>query len=119
MTVTNDSKHQDYLKAFFDVSDIFFQLSHRAKRKGRPQKYSDALILKLMLLMHLCCLDGETHLLRHIQRHYQQWFPVLPSQSRLWHRIRQGLSLAEQFRQYLPRICNHLYEVAFFVISNN
>lgn len=89
--MNNDSKHQDYLTALFAVVDQFFKLRQQPQCQGRPKKYSDALILKLMLLMHLCRLDGETHLLRHVQRHYQQWFPILPSQSRLWHRIRQGL----------------------------
>ena len=108
--MNNDSKYQDYLTALFALVDSFFQLRQQPQARGRPKKYSDALILKLMLLMHLCRLDGETHLLRHVQRHYQQWFPMLPSQSRLWHRIRQGLLIAEQFRQHLLSGFGHLYE---------
>ena len=108
--MNNDSKHQDYLKALLGVVDCFFNNHQQSKVRGRPKKYSDAVILKLMLLMHLCRLDGETHLLRHVKRHYQQWFPILPSQSRLWHRIREGLLIAEEFRQHLLRIFGHLYE---------
>jgi hypothetical protein len=87
--MNNDSKYQDYLTALFALVDSFFKLRPQTQGQGRPKKYSDALILKLMLLMHLCRLDGETlrrsrglllaHLLRHVQRHYQQWFPICVS----------------------------------------
>jgi len=107
--MNNDNTHSGYLKALLDVVDCFFK--HRQKnQRGRPKKYSDALILKLMLLMHLCRLDGETHLLRHVKRYYAKWFPLLPDQSRLWHRIRELLPTAEAFRQHLLRIFGHLYE---------
>jgi len=80
--MNNNSTHEDYLTALFGIVDSFFKLRQQPQGKGRPKKYSDALILKLMLLMHLCRLDGETPLLRHVQRHYPKWFPILPSQSR-------------------------------------
>jgi len=109
--MNNDSKHQDYLTTLLGVVDCFFKnRQQQSQGKGRPKKYSDAVIFKLMLLMHLCRLDGETHLLRHVKRHYRPWFPILPSQSRLWHRIREGLLIAEQFRQHLLRVFGHLYE---------
>ena len=87
----NDNTHQGYLEALLGVVDCFFTHQQKPKGPGRPQKYSDALILKLMLLMHLCRLDGETHVLRHVKRYYHDWFPILPDQSRLWHRIREIL----------------------------
>lgn len=108
--MNNDNRHHEYLEALFNVVDAFFQLRMKPTTRGRPKKYSDALILKLMLLMHLCRLEGETHLLRHVKRYYTEWFPVLPDQSRLWHRIRQLLVTAEEFRRHLLRILDAAYE---------
>jgi len=36
--------------------------------------------------------------------------PYLTFTDRLWHRIREGLLIAEEFRQHLLRIFGHLYE---------
>lgn len=68
---------------------------------GRRKTYSDAVILKLDMLMHLTGKRGETEILREVQRHYAAFFPHLPSQSRLWHRLCEAVPLIERFRQAL------------------
>ena len=48
----NDTKHDEYLEALFNVVDTFFRIRTKTTppKSGRPKKYSDALILKLMFL---------------------------------------------------------------------
>jgi len=68
---------------------------------GRHKTYSDAVILKLDMLMHLTGKRGETEILREVKRHYLQFFPQVPQQPRLWHRLNAAVPLIEKFRRHL------------------
>ena len=85
----------------FAVIDQFCGQLPPRQGAGRRKTYSDATILKLDMLMHLTGKRGETEILREVKRHYAHYFEALPNQARLWHRIREGLWLIEQFRGYL------------------
>jgi hypothetical protein len=85
----------------FAVIDRFCECLPAQTGPGRRKSYSDHIILKIDMLMHLTGKRGETEILREIKRHYREYFDRLPGQSRLWHRIRQALPLIERFRRYL------------------
>jgi len=91
-------RHDRLCQLLFAVVDQFCAQFAPPTGPGRPKTYSDSLILKLDLLMHLTGKRGETEILREVERHYRPYFPVVPSQSRLWHRIHDALPLLEQFR---------------------
>ncbi len=90
--------HQRLCQLLFGIVDQFCARQPTRRGPGRPPTYPDSTILKLTLLMHLTGKRGETEILREAQRHYQDYFPALPCQSRLWHRIHQALPLLERFR---------------------
>lgn len=85
----------------FATIDQFCARQPHRTGPGRPKTYSDATILKLDVLMHLTGKNGETEILREVERHYRTDFDALPDQVRLWHRIRAALPLLEQFRREL------------------
>jgi hypothetical protein len=93
--------HEHLCYLLFSIVDHFCAQLPPRQGPGRHPTYSSALILKLDLLMHLTGKDGETEILREAARHYRTFFPVLPDQSRLWHRIRAEVSLLERFRRHL------------------
>jgi hypothetical protein len=87
--MSNSILHQRACQVLFrEVETFCKRYPRRKKRAGRTPAYSDALILKLVLLTHLSGLKGETAILRHAGRHYRFYLGRLPSQSRLWMRWR-------------------------------
>jgi hypothetical protein len=86
---------------FSEVEGFCKRHPRRKKRAGRPAKYTDSLILKLVLLAYLSGLKGETAILRHAERHYWMYLGPLPSQSRLWVRWRDMSGYIEMFRRFL------------------
>jgi hypothetical protein len=92
---------QKLCELLFAIIDFFCAQLPAQTGPGRRKTYSDRTILKIDMLMHLTGKRGETEILREIKRHYRAYFEQLPGQGRLWHRIRQGLPLIEQFRQHL------------------
>jgi len=86
---------------FCEVEGFCKRHPRRKKRAGRPAKYPDSLILKLVLLAYLSGLKGETAILRHAERHYWMYLGSLPSQSRLWVRWRDMSGYIEMFRRFL------------------
>lgn len=93
--------YQKLVQLLFAIIDHFCTQQEPRRKPGPQPTYSDSTIIKLDMLMHLTGKKGETEILREAQRHYRAYFPQLPDQSRLWHRIRQALPLIEQFRQHL------------------
>jgi hypothetical protein len=94
--------HQKACQVLFREVETFCKRHPRhKKRAGRRPDYSDALILKLVLLANLCGLKGETAILRHAERHYRFYLGRLPSQSRLWVRWRDMSSYIVAFRVHL------------------
>lgn len=94
--------HQRACQVLFGEVERFCKRHPRRKRRaGRPAKYSDSLILKLVLLANLSGLKGETAILRHAERHYWMYLGPLPSQSRLWIRWRDMSGYIEEFRRFL------------------
>jgi hypothetical protein len=94
--------HQRACQVLFRETERFCECHPRSKKRaGRPVTYSDSLILKLVLLTHLCGLKGETAILRHAERHYRFYFGRLPSQSRLWVRSRDMSDYILAFQSYL------------------
>lgn len=94
--------HQRACQVLFREVEMFCKRHpRRKKRAGRTPTYSDALILKLVLLANLCGLRGETAILRHAARHYRFYLRHLPSQSRLWVRWRDMGGYIVEFRLYL------------------
>jgi hypothetical protein len=59
------------------------------------------MVIKMDLLGRLSGIKGETELLRHLERHYDWLFPLLPSQSWLWRRLQQVIAKIEMFRRRL------------------
>jgi hypothetical protein len=103
--------HDSLCQLLFAVIDEFCdQLPEARTGPGRPKTYVDRVILKLDMLMHLTGKRGETEILREAKRHYRAYFDKLPGQSRLWHRIHEGLPLIEQFRRYLKTRLGVAYE---------
>lgn len=94
-------QHHKLVELMFAIIDHFCNLQPEMIKPGRKKTYSDRLILKLDMLMHLTGKKGETEILREAKRHYQTYFPKLPGQGRLWHRIREALPLIERFRRHL------------------
>ena len=92
---------QELVKLMFGLIDDFCRRQPKGKGPGRPKTYTDAVILRLDMLMHLTGKRGETEILREVKRHYRQYFPQLPAQPRLWYRIRDALPLIEAFRRHL------------------
>ena len=86
---------------FSEVEGFCKRHPRRKKRAGRPPKYPDSLILKLVLLAYLSGVKGETAILRHAERHYWMYLGPLPSQSRLWIRWRDMSGYIEMFRRFL------------------
>jgi hypothetical protein len=93
--------HERLCQLLFAVVEQFCAQLPPPSGPGRRPTYPHSDILKLDMLMHLTGKHGETEILREVQRHYRHYFPQLPGQSRLWHRLRQGLPLIERFRQHL------------------
>jgi hypothetical protein len=94
--------HQRACQVLFgEVEKYCAHHPRRKKRAGRTPTYSDALILKLVLLTHLSGLKGETAILRHAGRHYRFYLGRLPSQSRLWVRWRDMGGYIAAFQLHL------------------
>lgn len=94
--------HQRACQVLFREVEIFCSRHPRIKKRaGRTATYSDALILKLVLLANLCGLKGETAILRHVARHYRFYLGQLPSQSRLWLRWRDMSGYIVTFQRHL------------------
>jgi hypothetical protein len=90
--------HDHLCRLLFAVIDQFCERLPKRTSPGRLKTYPDSTILKLDMLMHLSGKRGETEILREIERHYRAYFPQVPKQPRLWHRIREALPLIERFR---------------------
>ena len=99
--------HARLCELLFAIVDRFCAQQPQPCGPGHPKTYTDNLILKLDMLMHLTGKRGETEILREAERHYRSYFPSLPKQPRLWHRLRQALPLIEQFRCCLRKGSNH------------
>lgn len=84
-----------------EVIDEFCPPPPEHKGAGRPVTFSDNMVLKMDLLGRLSGIKGETELLRHLERHYDWLFPLLPSQSWLWRRLQQVTAKIETFRRHL------------------
>ena len=94
--------HQKACQVLFREVETFCKRHPRhKKRAGRTATYSDALIIKLVLLANLCGLKGETAILRNAERHYRFYLRRLPSQSRLWVRWRDMSAYIVEFRVHL------------------
>lgn len=93
--------HEQLCQLLFAVVEQFCASLSPPSGPGRRPTYANGDILKLDMLMHLTGKHGETEILREVKRHYCRYFNQLPSQSRLWHRLRQALPLIERFRQHL------------------
>lgn len=91
--------HEKLTELTFAIIDLFCTKVPEQNRRGRKKTYSDKVILKLDMLMHLTGKRGETEILREAKRHYHQYFDKLPDQSRLWYRIREAMPLIERFRR--------------------
>lgn len=102
--------HERLCQLLFAVIDEFCARLAVRTGPGRRQTYSENTILRLDLLMHLTGKRGETEILREAERHYRDYFPQLPSQSRLWHRIHDALALIEHFRGWLRECLGIAYE---------
>lgn len=101
MQADEELQYHKLVELMFAIIDHFCHLQATSAKPGRKKTYSDRLILKLDMLMHLTGKRGETEILREAKRHYQAYFPKLPGQGRLWHRIREALPLIEQLRRHL------------------
>jgi hypothetical protein len=100
--MSNRILHQRACQVLFGEVEKFCKHHPRRKRRaGRTPTYSDALILKLVLLTHLSGLKGETAILRHAGRHYRFYLGRLPSQSRLWLRWRDMSGYIAAFQLHL------------------
>lgn len=97
----NGYEHEELVELLFGIIDEFCDQVPERSGPGRKKSYSDSMILKIDMLMHLTGKRGETEILREIKRHYKRYFAALPGQSRLWHRIRGALPLIERFRRFL------------------
>lgn len=97
------SQHQQRVDLLCQIVDEFCPGSEPETELGvgRPETFSDNLILKIEMIGRLSGIKGETELLRHMERHYQWLFPKLPTQSWLWRRLRTLMPKIETFRQTL------------------
>lgn len=102
--------HDGLVRLLCAVIDQFCDHQPVPSGPGRRLTYTHNLILKIDMLMHLTGKHGETEILRELKRHYQEYFPQLPGQARLWHRIRQALPLIERFRRWLRDRLGIAYE---------
>ena len=101
MQADEELQHHKLVILMFAIIDHFCDQQEEVKKPGPKKTYPDRVILKLDMLMHLSGKRGETEILREANRHYRPFFPQLPDQSRLWHRIREALPLIERFRRHL------------------
>jgi hypothetical protein len=109
---TNGYSQPALVQLLFGIIDEYCGLLPPREGPGRPATYSLSTILKLDMLMHLTGKRGETEILREVNRHYRTYFPQLPGQARLWHRIREAVGQIEQFRRALCyRLGVHLEEI--------
>jgi hypothetical protein len=70
--------HQRACQVLFNEVEGFCKRHPRRKKQaGRPVKYPDSPILKLVLLAYLNGLKGETAILRHAERHYGGYAGVI------------------------------------------
>lgn len=98
-TIINDGMtHEKLTRLMFAIIDVYCAKAPKQKRRGPKKVYSDRMILKIDMLMHLTGKKGETEILREIKRHYRHYFDKLPDQSRLWYRIRDALPLIGRFQ---------------------
>lgn len=103
-------EHTHLCDLMFSIIDHFCEQLPGRQGPGRAKTYSSAIILKLDMLMHLTGKRGETEILREAQRHYAAFFPRLPGQARLWHRLHEEVALLEHFRRYLHRELGVVHE---------
>lgn len=107
---TEGLSHERLCPLLFAIVEQYCASLPPHQGSGRHKTYSDSVILKLDMLMHLTGKCGETEILREAQRHYRAYFPQLPGQGRLWHRIRAALPLLEGLRQALKARLSVAYE---------
>jgi hypothetical protein len=96
-----EKEHRFRCLLLCEVVDELCPLSPQRKGAGRPVTFSDNMVIKMDLLGRLSGIKGETELLRHLERHYDWLFPLLPSQSWLWRRLQQVTPKIEMFRRRL------------------
>jgi hypothetical protein len=105
-------EQSELVQLLFGIIDEYCGLFPPRHGPGRRPTYPLSTILKLDMLMHLTGKRGETEILREVNRHYRTYFPQLPGQARLWHRIREAVGYIEQFRRALCyRLGVHLEEL--------
>jgi hypothetical protein len=73
----------------------------RRRRGPRPDEFSDAEVLTVLLVGELCHCRRETAWLRQVRASYRALFPALPSDSRLSRRAEQVRELLRAFRAAL------------------
>ena len=100
---TAKSQHEQRVALLCQVVDEFCPPAQADPKRspGRPLTFSDNIVLKMEMLGRLSGIKGETELLRHLERHYGDLFPHLPSQSWLWRLLRTLMPRIEAFRRYL------------------
>lgn len=109
---TNGYEQSELVTLLFGIIDEYCALFPQCQGPGRRATYPLSMILKLDMLMHLTGKRGETEILREVNRHYRSYFPQLPGQARLWHRIHEAVGQIEQFRRALCyRLGVHLEEL--------
>ncbi len=86
----------DWMKARFGSSN-----SPRARRGPRPDEFSDAEVLTLLLVGELCHCRRERAWLRQVRASYSDLFPRLPADSRFARRAERVRELLRQFRETL------------------
>jgi hypothetical protein len=96
-----ENEHRFRCRLLGEVVDEFCPPPTKRPGPGRPVTFSDNLILKMDLIGRLSGIKGETELLRHLERHYDWFFPELPCQPWLWRRLRQLMPKMEQLRRHL------------------
>jgi hypothetical protein len=101
LKATQEKEHRFRCLSLCEVVDEFCPPSLERKGVGRPVTFSDNMVIKMDLLGRLSGIKGETELLRHLERHYDWLFPLLPSQSWLWRRLQQVTAKIERFRRRL------------------
>ena len=71
----------------------------RRHRGPRPEEFSDAELLTVLLVGELCHCPRERAWLRQVRRSYRALFPHLPEDSRFARRAEQGRELLRHFRE--------------------
>jgi Transposase DDE domain len=84
----------DWMKARFGSSN-----GPRLRRGPRPDEFSDAEVLTLLLVGELCHCRRERAWLRQVRASYRPLFPKLPEDSRFARRAERVRELLRQFRE--------------------